>query len=134
MRFSSVGVSFACLMVLSLSLLGCNNAINPFCGSARPAPLIGSISPSTVPFSQVQSGTTLTVNGSHFVSSSEVLINSVPLSATVVSDQQLNVTLNTDVINGPGQVQVEVRTPSGNTSDLGCSSGGTSSALMLTVN
>jgi len=134
MRFSSVGVSFACLMVLSLSILGCNNAINPFCGSARPAPLIGSISPSTVPFSQVQSGTTLTVNGSHFVSSSEVLINSVPLSATVVSDQQLNVTLNTDVINGPGQVQVEVRTPSGNTSDLGCSSGGTSSALMLTVN
>jgi len=134
MRFSSVGVSFACLMVLSLSLLGCNNAINPFCGSARPAPLIGSISPSTLTFSQVQSGTTLTVNGSHFVSSSEVLINSVPLSATVVSDQQLNVTLNTDVINGPGQVQVEVRTPSGNTSDLGCSSGGTSSALMLTVN
>ncbi len=134
MRFSSVGVSFACLMVLSLSILGCNNAINPFCGSARPAPLIGSISPSTLPFSQVQSGTTLTVNGSHFVSSSEVLINSVPLSATVVSDQQLNVTLNTDVISGPGSVKVEVQTPSGNTSDLGCSSGGTSSALMLTVN
>jgi len=134
MRFSSVGVSFACLMVLSLSILGCNNAINPFCGSARPAPLIGSISPSTLTFSQVQSGTTLTVNGSHFVSSSEVLINAVPLSATVVSDQQLNVTLNTDVISGPGSVKVEVQTPSGNTSDLGCSSGGTSSALMLTVN
>ena len=134
MRFWSGGVSLACLIVLSFSTLGCNNAVNPFCASARPAPLIGFLSPNTVSFSQVQSGMTLTVNGSHFVSSSEVLINSVPLSATVVSDQQMNVTLSPDVISGPGKVKVEVQTPSGNTSDLGCTSGGITSALTLTVN
>jgi hypothetical protein len=82
----------------------------------------------------VQQGVTVTVNGSHFVSASEVLINSTPLSATVVSDQQLNVKLTSDVISGPGQVKVMVQTPAGNTGDLGCTSGGNSSVLMLTVN
>jgi hypothetical protein len=134
MRSSIRGLSLACLFALALSILGCNNALNPFCGSARPAPLIGSLSPSTMTIAQVQAGATLTVNGSHFVSSSEVLINSKPLSATVVSDQQLKVTVSTDVIPGSGQVTVEVKTPSGNTDDLGCTSGGTSSALTLTVN
>jgi hypothetical protein len=115
-------------------LSGCNNSLNPACGSARPAPLIGSLSPSTVTFSQVQSGVTLTINGSNFVSASEVLINSTPLGATVVSSSQMKVTITPDVISGPGSVKVAVETPSGNSGDLGCSSGGTSSALELTVN
>jgi hypothetical protein len=85
-------------------------------------------------FAQVQQGSVLTVNGSHFVSSSEVVINTTPLSATVVSDQQLKVKVTTGVISGPGSVNVTVRTPSGNSGDLGCSSGGNSSALVLTVN
>jgi len=85
-------------------------------------------------FSQVQAGSTLTVNGSHFVSASEVLVNTTPLSATVVSDQKLTVKLSTDVISAPGAVNVKVRTPSGNSGDLGCTSGGDSSMLVLTVN
>jgi hypothetical protein len=133
MRFRSCGLSFACLLLLALSVVGCNNALNPLCGSARPAPLISSLQPSTVSFSQVQQGFTLTVNGSDFVSSSEVLINSTPLGATIVSSQQLKVKLTSDVISGPGKVKVEVQTPSGNTGDLGCNSGGTTSALTLTV-
>jgi hypothetical protein len=76
----------------------------------------------------------LTVNGSNFVSASEVIINSTALSATVVSSQQLNVTLTTGVISGPGSVNVSVHTPSGNSGDLGCTSGGDSSVLVLTVN
>jgi hypothetical protein len=103
------------------------------CGSSRPAPLIGSLSPSTVTFTQLQQGETLTINGSNFVSSSEVLINSTPLGATVVSPQEMTVKLTTDVISSPGQVKVMVETPSGNTGDLGCTSGGKSSVLMLTV-
>jgi hypothetical protein len=42
--------------------------------------------------------------------------------------------LTTGVISGPGPVTVSVSTPSGNTGDLGCTSGGKSSALVLTVN
>ncbi len=134
MRFR-YGVLFACLLVLGLlMLLGCNNTLNPLCGSARPVPVIGSISPSTMSFADVQQGSTLTVNGSHFVSATQVVINTTPLGATVVSDQQLKVKLSTAVIPAPGEVKVMVQTPSGNSGDLGCSSGGNSSTLMLTVN
>jgi hypothetical protein len=125
------------LWLLAFSILflsGCNNTLNPLCGSARPAPVIGSLSPSTISFSQVQQGTVLTVNGSQFVSSSEILINGKALSATVSSSQQLTVTLTTGVISGPGSVNVSVLTPSGNSGDLGCTSGGKSSVLVLTVN
>jgi hypothetical protein len=133
MRARVLGLTLVCLLAL-LFLLGCNNTLNPLCGSARPVPVIGSLSPSTMSFAQLQQGATLTVNGSHFVSSSEVEINSVPLSATVVSDQQLKIKLTTDVISAPGAVHVKVHTPSGNTGDLGCTSGGDSSVLVLTVN
>src|SRR5215472_7192104 len=80
------------LWIVAVAVLfvpGCSNTLNPFCGSARPAPLIGSLSPSTVAFSQVQQGAILTVNGSQFVSASEVEINGTALSTTVVSPTQL---------------------------------------------
>ena len=117
----------------TLILPGCNNTLNPLCGSARPAPVIGSLSPSTVTFAEVQQGVVLTVSGSNFVSSSEAEINSTPLAATVLSSQQLKVKLNTDVISGAGSVKVTVLTPQGNSANLGCTSGGKSSALTLTV-
>jgi IPT/TIG domain len=116
-----------------LTLAGCNNTLNPFCGSARPAPLISSLSPSTVTFTQVQQGVVLTVNGSQFVPASEIVVNGKVLGATAISAQQLEVTLTPDVISGPGAISVKVLTPSGNSSDVGCTSGGTSTALVLTV-
>jgi hypothetical protein len=118
---------------VSLFLSGCSNTLNPFCGSARPAPAIGSLSPSSVTFSEVQQGTVLTVNGIEFLPSSQVLINGKALSPSASSGQQLKVMLTTGVISGPGSVNVSVRTPSGNSSDLGCTSGGSSSVLVLTV-
>jgi hypothetical protein len=84
-------------------------------------------------FAQVQQGVELVVNGSNFVSSTEVMINSTPLGASVVSSTQLKVKVSSDVISGPGQVKVMVQTPSGNTGDLGCTSVGKSSVLVLTV-
>ena len=123
-------VAIAPLVLIS----GCNNALNPFCGNVRPAPLIGSLSPSTVSFAQVQNGVLLTVDGDHFVQASEIVVNDKALGPNVISSQQMQVTLNTDVISGPGQVSVKVMTPGGNSSDAGCTSGGTSSALTLTVN
>jgi hypothetical protein len=122
-------------LILLLAILpGCNNTLNPLCGSARPMPEIGSLSPSTVTFGQVQSGFMLTVNGGQFVAASEVIVNGKTLAATVVSSTQLKVKLTSDVISGPGTVSVSVMTPSGSTGDVGCSSGGTSSALTLAVN
>jgi hypothetical protein len=118
-----------------LFLPGCNNTLNPFCGSARPAPIIGSLSPSTIAFAQVEQGmATLTVNGSNFVSSSEIVINGKALAATVVNSQQLKILLTSSLITTTGPVNVSVLTPSGNTGDLGCTSGGKSSVLVLTVN
>ncbi|MHB8218555.1 MAG: IPT/TIG domain-containing protein [Candidatus Sulfotelmatobacter sp.] len=123
------------LSLLLLSLLvfqGCN-ALNPLCGSARPAPVIASVSPSTITFAEVQQGSLLTVNGTHFVSSSVVVINGTTLSTVVVSNQQLQVTLTTDVITAPGSASLTVNTPSGNSGEVGCTSGGTSRALVLTI-
>ena len=128
-------ISALCFAVFPalLFLPGCNNTLNPFCSSARPVPLIGSLTPTTISFAQIQQGAVLMVNGSQFVSSSEVVINGKPLSTTVISNQQLKVTVSTDVISGPGTVTVSVRTPAGNSGDLGCTSGGNSSILVLTV-
>jgi hypothetical protein len=120
------------LLTLLLILPGCN-ALNPLCGSSRPAPAISSLSDSTTTFTQVQQGLSLTVNGSQFVSSSVVLVNGTTLSTQVVSSDQLQVTITTAVVSGPGRLSITVNTPSGNTSYAGCDSGGTSQALFLTV-
>jgi hypothetical protein len=115
-------------------LTGCNNTLNPLCGSARPAPLVASLSPSTVKLSDLQQGVLLSVNGSQFVPASEIVIDGKTLAASATSAHQLQVMLTTSVISGTGKIPVKVVTPSGNTSDVGCSSGGTSSVLTLDVN
>ena len=121
------------LVVSFLVLPGCN-ALNPLCSSARPAPVIGSLAPNSVTFAQLQQGFVLTVNGSHFVTASVVVINGTKLSTTIPSAQQLQATIPTTLITGPGTASVTVNTPSGTSGDLGCSSGGTSKALVLTIN
>jgi hypothetical protein len=73
------------------------------------------------------------VNGNDFVSASVVVINETTAVTTVVSAQQLQVTLTTALITGPGTANVAVNTPSGNSGDLGCKSGGTSGSLVLTI-
>jgi hypothetical protein len=123
------------LSTLLLALLvfpGCN-ALNPLCGSARPSPVIGSLSPGTVTFAEVRQGFLLTVNGSQFVSASVVVVNGTTVSTLATSSQQLQATITTAVIPAAGTANVTVNTPSGNSGDLGCSSGGTSHALVLTI-
>ena len=120
------------ILFAGLVLPGCGS-LNPLCGSARPAPIIASLSPDSVTYTQVQQGFILSVNGSQFVSSSVVVINGTTLSTTVTSSQLLQVTVTTSVIPGPGTASVTVSTPSGTSGDLGCTSGGTSSALQLTI-
>jgi hypothetical protein len=81
----------------------------------------------------VQQGFPLTVIGTQFVSSTVVLVNGTTLSTQVVNSDQLQVTITTAVVTGPGSESITVNTPSGNTGYAGCDSGGTSQALILTV-
>jgi hypothetical protein len=131
-RISALWQRLSALLLVLLIFSGCN-ALNPLCGSARPAPVIGSLSESTITFAQVQQGFVLTVNGSVFVSSSVVVVNGVAQSTQVLSSQQLQITITTALISGPGTASVTVNTPSGNTGDVGCTSGGTTGALVLTI-
>jgi hypothetical protein len=121
------------LLLALLTFEGCG-ALNPLCGSARPAPVLGSLSPAAITFAQTQQGFLLTLNGSHFVTSSVVIINGATLSTTINSAQQLQAAIPTNLILAPGTASVTVKTPSGNSGDLGCSSGGTSHTLILTIN
>jgi len=120
-------------LVVLLLLLGCN-ALNPLCGSARPAPTLNSISPTTMVFSQLPPSFALTATGGHFVSSSVVVFNGASLATTVVSSSELTVNITSSMIAAPGSFNVVVQTPAGNSGNLGCSSGGTSSSQVLTVN
>jgi hypothetical protein len=131
-RISALLLPLSALLLSLLFFPGCN-ALNPFCGNTRPAPVIGSLSATTITFAEVQLGFLLTVNGSQFVSSSVVVINGTTLATTVMSSQQLQVTITTALISAPGTASVTVNTPSGNSGDVGCTSGGTSSALVLTI-
>jgi hypothetical protein len=131
-RISAFLRSLSVLMLASLVFQACN-AVNPLCGSARPAPIIGSLSASTITLAEVQEGFVLKVYGARFVSSSVVVINGTTLNTLVISSTQLQFTITAAVISAPGTVDVTVNTPSGNSGDLGCTSGGTSGALVLTI-
>jgi hypothetical protein len=120
-------------LVVLLLLPGCNT-LNPLCGSARPAPILNSISPKTMAFSQLPPTFVITATGSDFVSSSVVVFNGATLATGVTSHSQLTATITSSMISAPGSFNVVVKTPAGNTGDVGCSSGGTSRAQVLTVN
>ena len=121
------------MLAMLLLLPGCN-ALNPLCGSARPVPMLNSISPTTMVFSQLPPSFVLTATGSQFVSSSVVLLNGATLATAVKSSSQLTVNVSSAMIPAPASFNVAVQTPAGNTGNLGCSSGGTSSVRVLTVN
>ena len=120
------------LLALLLLLPGCN-ALNPLCGSARPVPVLTSISPKTMVFSQLPPSFVLTATGSQFVSSSVVVFNGATLTTSVNSSTQLTVTITSTMIPAAGTFNVLVQTPSGNSGSLGCSSGGNSHTLTLSV-
>ena len=120
------------IVLAFLFLPGCN-ALNPLCGSARPAPSITSLSATSITFAEVQQGYILTVTGKNFVAATVVIVNGQTLGTTVQSSTSLQVTLTSDLITGPGSASVTVNTPAGNSQYEGCTSGGTSSALTLTI-
>jgi hypothetical protein len=103
------------------------------CGSARPKPNVTSLSDSSITLAEAQSGFLLTVNGDHFVAASVMVINGTTLVTTVVNSGELQATIPTNLITATGSASVAVNTPPGNSQYEGCTSGGTSSALTLTI-
>ena len=124
--------SLSALLLGSMLLAGCG-VHNPFCGSARPKPVLTSLAPNPASLAQVQEGLLLTVNGSSFYSSSIVIWNGVALPTIVVSATELQATITTTQISSPGTAQIVVHTPANLSGDLGCDSGGDSTALTFTV-
>lgn len=124
--------SLFCLLLGSMVLAGCG-VRNPFCGSTRPKPILTSLAPNPASLAQVQQGLLLTVNGSNFYSSSVVVWNGAVLPTTVLSATQMQATITTTQISSPGTAQVMVHTPANVSGDLGCDSGGDSTALTFTV-
>jgi hypothetical protein len=121
-------------LILGILLLPGCNAINPLCGSARPSPVLTSIAPTSVSFAEVQKTFQLSVTGSHFVSASVIVVNGIQVSTNIPSSTQLSGTVSTAAIPTTGTYKVYVSTPAGNSGNLGCTSGGKSSSVTLTVN
>jgi hypothetical protein len=122
---------FAPLLAI-MFLAGCG-ALDPFFGSARPKPMLTSLAPNPAGLARVQLGLLLTVNGSHFYSSSILLWNGEALPTAVMSSTQIQATITTTQISSPGTAQIVVHTPANLSGDLGCDSGGDSKALTFTV-
>lgn len=129
---TSSTVHLSHLLALLLLLSGCNS-LNPLCGSTRPVPVLTSVSPMTIAFSQLPATFSLILTGSQFVSSSVVSFNGTTVPTTVNNNSQLTATVASSLIAGPGSYSVQVQTPAGNSADFGCSSGGKSATLTLTV-
>jgi hypothetical protein len=120
------------LLLGSMFLVGCG-VPNLFCGSARPKPVLTSLAPNPATIDQVQQGLLLTVNGSHFYSSSIIVWNGAVLATTVVSAIELQATITTTQMPSPGTAQIVVHTPANLAGELGCDSGGDSTVLTFTV-
>ncbi len=129
----STGIAPLVALLVALSILPGCNALNPLCGSARPTPSLTSISPNTIIFSQLAPSFIVTATGGQFVSSSVLLFNGTAVATTVNSSSRLAGTIASSMISAPGKFNVTVQTPAGNSADVGCSSGGTSSVRVLTV-
>lgn len=121
------------LLIFVLLLPGCN-ALNPLCGSARPKPVLTSLAPNPVAFSQIQMGLLLTATGSKFYSNSAMVWNGAVLPTAVVNGTELQATITTTQLAAPGTAQVAVHTPANLSGDLGCDSGGDSKAQTFTAN
>ncbi len=132
MPCNQVQKSLFALFLGGMLLAGCG-VPNPFCGSARPKPVLTSLAPNSATLTQVQQGLVLSINGSHFYSSSVVVWNGAVLPTIVVSATELQTTITTTQISAPGTAQIVVHTPANLSGDLGCNSGGDSNALTFTV-
>jgi len=125
MRMRSTQIQLLVCLLLLLHLSGCGST-DPF--PALPTPTITYLSPT----SQVTGSPdfSMTVNGTGFISVSNVKFNNVPVTTTFVSDSQLDAEIPATLINFTGitmpvTVSVTVDNPD--------AAGGTSDPALFTV-
>jgi hypothetical protein len=125
MSVRSSHIRFFLFFLLLLHLTGCGSS-DPF--PALPAPTITSLSPTN----QVTGSPdfTLTVNGSGFLSVSEVNFDNIPVTTTFVSESQLDAEIPASFINFSG-ITAPVTVPV--TVDNPAAAGGVSSPASFTV-
>lgn len=132
--------SFRILFILALASLlpawTCS-AIVQFngCTDAIAQPQIAAVSPQSIPADT--SSVLLTVNGSAFVSQSEILWNGKPLQTTFLDSSHLQAAITQQTFASFGgssgsNVSISVNTPSSN-SFADCADGGTSTSLTLVI-
>ena len=90
----------------------------------NPAPVLTSLNPSSVLAGDA--AFTLTINGTGFVSTSQVRVNGVNRGTTFVSATQLTIAMTAAEIADPGIIKISVRNPT--------PGGGASNELSLSVN
>ncbi len=114
-----------CLGVLAMTLAcGSSSSMSSGGGGGNPVPSITSLNPTSV--GAGESGFTLTVNGTGFISSSAVEWNGSARTTTYVSSTKLQAQINAaDIANG-GSATVTVATPS--------PGGGVSAGAKITIN
>lgn len=102
---------------------GISNTVNFSITGSNPVPTITTLQPSTV---NINSGaSTLTVNGTNFISSSIVNFNGSPRATTVVSTTQLTAAILATDVTAAGDFPVTVTNPA--------PGGGTSNSVNLSV-
>jgi outer membrane protein assembly factor BamB len=106
-RISTVGVPVAAILALVLGACGGGGGGGDT--TTQPAPVLGSLSPSSA--SAGTSGITVTVTGSNFTAQSVVQVSSSPRTTTFVSASQLSVQLTAADLASPGQLPVSVAQP-----------------------
>jgi hypothetical protein len=124
--------ALAPLLMGLLALSSCS-AVNPLCGSSRPVPVLTAIHPASVTEAEVQETFILNASGSQFVAASVLVINSKPVATTVTSSTAIKAVIGPANLGAAGAYSVWVNTPAGNSGDLGCDSGGSSTQTSLTV-
>src|SRR6185295_19987468 len=92
------GATLAALNLMPLTALADN-----------PVPAITSLSPTSI--TAGSTGSTLTVNGSNFVSGSTINVNGSSRPTTFVSPSQLTATLPTSDFTNPGTLTISVVSP-----------------------
>lgn len=120
---------------------GCHGIGSTSCEGGNPTPSLSSISPTTINSALLPA--TITVNGSHFLPPSKVVIVGINVGTEYISSNQLIATISTidsSIVPPGSRVSVHVETPpesfatSIGSGITGCPDGGSSGTVMLTVN
>ncbi|MEO7719060.1 MAG: IPT/TIG domain-containing protein [Capsulimonas sp.] len=121
--FTVTGSGIHSVSYWSVDIAGNVEAAQSYSLTVNPAPVAGSLAPSSIAGGGPDF--TLTVNGSNFVGSSQVLWNGAALATAYVSATQLTATVPAANIAADGSAQISVMTPA--------PGGGVSNSLTFTI-